>query len=95
MDKMTNEELDAVIKALSEEERENLRFAIQMIVRSYSKEADTHSVILHSSGGKVVVLGIGGGLIDTMSLIGAVHESMTEQMENAVMSDAPPRELFN
>jgi hypothetical protein len=95
MDKMTNDELDAVIKTLGEEERENLRFAIQIIVRSYQKDSDSSSVILHSEDGRVTVVGIGAGLIDTVGLISAVHASMTEQMEKAVMADAPPRELFN
>jgi len=95
MDKMTSADLDEVIKKLSDEERENLRFAIQLIVSSYQKDADSSSVILHSKGGNVTVVGINCGLVNTMGLVGAVYDSMAEQMENAVMSDAPPRELFN
>jgi len=88
---MTPDEMDAVLKDLSDEERSYLKLLIGRIVRCFSK-ADQHAVLLFSNSEDYVsVCSVNCEELTAANMVSHANDVLAF----ANTYDAPPKEKFN
>ena len=88
----TAAEMEHLIGTLTEDQREHLRIVMSELIECYLHD-DVHGMVL--IGGepyeRFKIMAVNTNEMDAATLLGAVHEYIQE----SVVSDAPPKELFN
>jgi len=86
------EEMDAALSKMTEDQREHLRIVISELLQCYLHD-DIHGMVLIGKEPyeRFKVMAVNTNEMDAATLLGAVNEYVQE----SVVSDAPPKELFN
>jgi len=86
------EEMDAALSKMSEDQREHLRIVISELLQCYLDD-DLHGMVMIGKEPyeRFKVMAVNTNEMDAAKLLGAVNEHVQE----SVVSDAPPKELFN
>ena len=84
--------LEAALAKMSQDQRDHLRIVISEIIQCYLDDK-LHGMVLigKEQFERFKVMAVNTNEMDAVSLLGAVNEYVQE----SVMDDAPPKELFN
>ena len=88
----TPEEMERLIAKLTDDQREHLRIVISELIECYLHE-EIHGMVLIGTAPyeRFKVMAVNTNEMDAALLLGSANEYVQE----AVVSDAPPKELFN
>lgn len=88
----TSEEMEGLVAKLTDDQREHLRIVISELIECYLHD-DVHGMVLIGSAPyeRFKVMAVNTNEMDAALLLGVVNEYVQE----SVVSDAPPKELFN
>lgn len=88
----TPEEMERLIAKLTDDQREHLRIVISELIECYLHD-EIHGMVLIGKNPfeRFKVMAVNTNEIDAAKLLGSVNEYVQE----SVVSDAPPKELFN
>lgn len=88
----TPEELERLVTKLTDDQREHLRIVISELIECYLHD-EIHGMVLIGKNPfeRFKVMAVNTNEMDAANLLNAVNEYVQE----SVVSDAPPKELFN
>jgi len=86
------DEIEVAVNKMSADQREHLRIVISELIQCYLDDS-LHGMVLIGKEPfeRFKVMAVNTNEMDAVSLLGAVNEYVQE----SVMDDAPPKELFN
>lgn len=88
----TEDEMERAISKLTDDQREHLRIVISELIECYLHE-EIHGMVLIGNAPyeRFKVMAVNTNEMDAALLLGSANE----YIQNAIMDDAPPKELFN
>lgn len=86
------QEMETALTKMSEEQRDHLRIVISELIQCYLDD-DLHGMVLIGKEPfeRFKVMAVNTNEMDAVKLLGTVNDYVQE----SVMDDAPPKELFN
>lgn len=86
------DDMERAVSKMTEDQREHLRIVISELIECYLHD-DVHGMVLIGKDPyeRFKVMAVNTNEMDAAMLLGAVNEYVQE----SVVSDAPPKELFN
>lgn len=86
------DDMERAVSKMTEDQREHLRIVISELIECYLHD-DVHGMVLIGKDPfeRFKVMAVNTNELDAANLLGAVNEYVQE----SVVSDAPPKELFN
>lgn len=86
------QEMETALNKMSEEQRDHLRIVISELIQCYLDD-DLHGMVLIGKEPfeRFKVMAVNTNEMDAVKLLGTVNDYVQE----SVMDDAPPKELFN
>ena len=89
-----NKDIERVVDALPEEQREHLKTLVYNLIMAFDPEQDHRQVLIIFNNEKDDALSIGTANMSAYEAAGLLIKLAT-LMEQRMMDDAPPKEMFN